>query len=636
MRKMGNCKPLSITHKHDINKMCKELISARQALKTENSASDLNDIQLLRLVLLGCLYLSLLDGGFPREGTSFAMISDAIDGSLGTKFAEVYTDIAHDKLLTIKSLSAMGHLNVMASIPLWKDLRPYAIEILEYSEQELENADHDRRDGIITKKKKQHGVYYTPYDVARYMINGCLDRLSNQKMALLDCRYIDYSCGSGVFLLQLLECVMERSPTIRNEDFCAFVAQNIYGVDISLYAVECCQYMLLQYVVDHYSKDEADLFTLLRSLRKNIIAADATNMDAYHRTHSEFPRTFECIIGNPPYVGISTNQRQAVKSNLFIPFVYNLQKYSGEKSVCSLVLPLSFSYNNHPGFCEMRLSIEHDHAEWFIEHYDRSPDSLFGDDVKARACIVFRINNGRHVIHTTGLMRWTSQSRRKLLAEPKLYGEITDFSIEKYIPKLSCICETDAYNRILGQQSPLLSLIKAQAGFDQNCIAIKGTAYNWICAYDHLPPAFNADGTAYVSKDFKIFALKSTADKYFLLACLNSKLAFWLWTVIGDGFHVTNRLLSAFGSVHHLEAYDALVTLGQVFSKEIQKYPVTSINSGKTIISYNHRQLMDIIGQIDAVLAEALNIGRDFLTYLDQWYFDMVNCGRPLADELQK
>ena len=613
--------------------MCKELIFARRALKTENPSFDFNDIQQLRLVLLGCLYSSLWDTGYPRECTNFTAVFDDIDSSLDNEFVEAYTGLMHNDLLNIKCLSAMRHLNIMANIPLWKDLLPYALEVLEYSEQELEDAGHDRRDGVITKKKKRSGVYYTPYDVARYMVNGCLDRLSDQKMMLLDCRYIDYSCGSGVFLLQLLECVIERNPTMSYESLCGFIGQNIYGVDISPYAVECCQYMLLQHVVDHYSKYKVDFFALLCNLRKNIIVADATNMDAYYKIYSDFPRSFECIVGNPPYVGVSTSE--AAKSNLFIPFVYNLQKYSSKNSVCSLVLPLSFSYNNHPGFREMRMNIENDNAEWFIEHYDRSPDSLFGDDVKARACIVFRINNDRHTIYATGLMRWTSNSRKELLTTPKLYGEITGFSIEEYIPKLSCKCETDAYNKILGQQSPLLSLVKAQATFDQNCIAIKGTAYNWICAYDHLPPAFNADGSSYVSKDLKIFVFKSTADKYFSLACLNSKLAFWLWTVIGDGFHVTNRLLSVFCPGDKSVAYDTLVTLGQDFSKEIKKYPITSINGRKTIISYDHKQLMGIIGQIDALLVEALNIDRDFLMYLDQWYFDIVNCGRQSTDELQ-
>ena len=253
-----------------------------------------------------------------------------------------------------------------------------------------------------------------------------------------------------------------------------------------------------------------------------------------------------------------------------------------------------------------------------------------------KLALVFRIDNNRHIIHTTGLMRWTSHSREMLLTASKLYGEITNFSIEEYIPKLSCKCESTAYNKILDQRVPLLDLVKPQISFDQNCIAIKGTAYNWICAYDHLPPAFNSDGNTYVSKDLKIFSCKSTADKYFSLACLNSKLAFWLWTVVGDGFHVTNRLLSVFSPGNDSVAYDTLVTLGQDFSEKIKKYPIISINSGKTIISYDHKQLMGIIEQIDTLLIEALNIDKSFLTYLNQWYFDFVDCGRQSVDEFQE
>ena len=279
---MGTCKPLSITRKQDINKMCKELISARQALKVENHALELNDIQLLRLVLLGCLYSSLSGAKSSRECTDFNSLSDDTDSLLGDRFSETYTGIARNDLLNIRCSSVIKHLNIMTDIPLWKDLLPYALEILEYSEQELENAAYDRRDGVITEKKKQHGVYYTPYDVVRYMVNGCLDRLSDQKMALLNCRYIDYSCGSGVFLLKLLECVIERNPTMNYDDFCSFVEQSIYGVDVSPYAVECCQYMLIQRVVDYCNKFKTDFLALLSNLRKNIIVADATDMDTYH------------------------------------------------------------------------------------------------------------------------------------------------------------------------------------------------------------------------------------------------------------------------------------------------------------------------------------------------------------------
>ena len=53
-------------------------------------------------------------------------------------------------------------------------------------------------------------------------------------------------------------------------------------------------------------------------------------------------------------------------------------------------------------------------------------------------------------------------------------------------------------------------------------------------------------------------------------------------------------------------------------------------------MSYDHKQLMGIIEQIDTLLIEALNIDKSFLTYLNQWYFDFVDCGRQSVDEFQE
>lgn len=83
----------------------------------------------------------------------FNSLSDDTDSLLGDRFSETYTGIARNDLLNIRCSSVIKHLNIMTDIPLWKDLLPYALEILEYSEQELENAAYDRRDGVITEKR---------------------------------------------------------------------------------------------------------------------------------------------------------------------------------------------------------------------------------------------------------------------------------------------------------------------------------------------------------------------------------------------------------------------------------------------------------------------------------------------------
>jgi hypothetical protein len=217
-------------------------------------------------------------------------------------------------------------------------------------------------------------------------------------------------------------------------------------------------------------------------------------------------------------------------------------KHTSNNSVCALVLPLSFAYNNQSGFSLLRQSIDIDIAEWFVENYDRSPDSRFGEDVKARVCIVFRVKRKKqNKVYTSGLMRWTSTSRTQLLSLPKVLTDITELPITEYIPKLGCQIEKDSFVKIMERQDSLLDVMKSVPLFSEMCIAVKGTAYNWICSYDHLPRCLNIDGNPYVSKDLKIYKAKNTDDQYFALAYLNSMTAFWLWTVVGDGFHVTNR-----------------------------------------------------------------------------------------------
>ena len=110
---------------------------------------------------------------------------------------------------------------------------------------------------------------------------------------------------------------------------------------------------------------------------------------------------------------------------------------------------------------------------------------------------------------------------------------------------------------------------------------------------------------------------------------------FWLWTVIGDGFHVTNRLISIAqkcqGSILGND-YTELASLGQEFSKALRHHPTVSVNSGKTITSYNHMPLLGIVKKIDEALVRALRLDSAFVDYLEKWYDNIVLCGRNRKD----
>jgi len=625
------CAPLSIVNKKDVVKIGSNLLLIRQAIQDGYTQPGLDEVQVLRLILLGCLYMFVSDNSI----SSFLHTSETSEEAFERDFLDAYIGRPDLAVLIYKNDSIKQYYAEIKSVRSWESLLPYAFEVLDYSDQDLIGAWHDRRAGIITRKKQQCGVYYTPADIVKYMVHGCLDGLWRKGLSVEQCSYIDFSCGSGVFLLQILSSLMEQGKIRTSDQYASFVAHYLFGIDISRHAVECAKYAVLQnYIVTW--KDTKHLCDLFRALEKNYIAFDATIIEDFFALHPDYPKTFHCIIGNPPYVGLAGEMSHPREGNLFIPFVYNLQKYSKKESVSSLVLPLSLTYNSQAAFRRLRSDIAEDPAEWQIENYDRSPDSLFGDDVKARACIVFRISAQQNRLKTTGLTRWTSPNRMILLSSRKPLADISDMSVVDYIPKLATAEETDAFTLILNQtqKSSCLSNIPTPQTSSYP-VVIKGTAYNWICSYDHIPPAFGKDAVPYVSKDLKFIFERTEADQYCLLAMLNSRVAFWLWTVIGDGFHVTSRLISIIqrcrGCINGTN-YAELTYLGREFSEALRHYPTTSVNRGKTIISYNHMPLLETVRKIDTTFAQALRLNPVFIDYLEKWYDRMVFCGRNKQD----
>lgn len=624
------CAPLSIVNKKEVVKIGSNLLIIRETIQNVYAKFDFDETQVLRMILLGCMYMAISNDSV----VPFLYKSKKIEDVFWKDFLAVYierpelsTSIYKDKLIKKCYLE-------IKSIHLWEELLPYAFEVLNYSERDLIGAWHDRRAGIITRKKQQSGIYYTPADVVKYMVCECHNGLKKKDLLIERCNYIDFSCGSGVFLLQILASLIEQGKIETPNQYITFVTRNLFGIDISHYAIECTKYAILQHYMTTW-KTVKHLRELFQVLEKNCVVSDSTMLEDFLDQHPAYPRTFNCIIGNPPYVEMDGGISHSGEGNLFIPFVYNLQKYAERKSVSSLVLPLSFTYNSQTAFQKLRSDIAEDQAEWQIENYDRSPDSLFGDDVKARACIVFRISSQQKKIKSSGLTRWTSQGRAALLSTRKPMADISSISIVDYIPKLASAEEVNAFNLILRRTKEFRSSCAYDSQVFQHDVVIKGTAYNWICSYDHIPPAFNKDSTPYISKDLKFISERTATDQYFLLAILNSRVMFWLWTVIGDGFHVTNRLISIAqkcqGSILGND-YTELASLGQEFSKALRHHPTVSVNSGKTITSYNHMPLLGIVKKIDEALVRALRLDSAFVDYLEKWYDNIVLCGRNRKD----
>lgn len=527
----------------------------------------------------------------------------------------------NDNLQIVDLSGALHELSLINQYPDWRDLINYALEALEYDVDAYFNVNVSRGTRSSNSKKKDRGIYYTPLDVANFIVSQCIDStLSFTDMpSILDC-----SCGSGVFLIQSL-CYLERQRNhCCNLDISLHILnQCIWGIDISSSAVDCCKATFLQYYLDHYEDASTRLDEVWKIIDKSIFVGDSTHLQTILAQSSVFPSQFDCIVGNPPYVA------EGRSSNIFIPFVNNMIAYSSNHSCSALILPLSVCYSQGSEFVQLRNKIQSDRTTWTFMNYDRSPDSLFGDQVKTRNTILFRQKaKSTTGIFTTNLQRWTSTNRIRLFTNYALCN-ISGMSISKYVPKISLDIEKASYKRICSGSSNLYSLFE-RINSDHPLI-VNGTAYNWLCAYDHIPPSADENKKPYISGTTKIYYLPDRESRDFCIAMLNNRIAYWFWSVIGDGFHLNVSFLSAYSvgkDTFSKSQYFELCCLGRKYSEEIKNHPTVSYNAGKKIVNYSHWEAMDTVQRIEKIIIDALDLSDEFASHIEKWYFNQVHCNR--------
>ncbi len=222
--------------------------------------------------------------------------------------------------------------------------------------------------------RKSKGVYYTPQYIVDYIIRNTIGKLINGKSPkdIAKMRFADISCGSGSFLIGVLDCLLDYHTYYYNEkkedakkDKCIFqngryvlslkqkqqiLLNNIYGVDIDRQATEVTQLSLYLKMLEDETTATANemqvLFheKILPDLKNNIkcgnsliykngfnlfeeLTEEEENIMKPFDYKSNFEEVFkaggfDAIIGNPPYINVKL-QDQFIKS-----FIKSKYKYS--------------------------------------------------------------------------------------------------------------------------------------------------------------------------------------------------------------------------------------------------------------------------------------------------------------------
>ena len=127
-----------------------------------------------------------------------------------------------------------------------------------------------------------------------------------------------------------------------------------------------------------------------------------------------------------------------------------------KKSASGIIVPLSIAYHSGKPYKNLRNKIQSINGEWTFQFFDRTPDSIFGDDIKTRNSIIFfkRNNSSENSITSSTFKRWNSRNRVALFNNLKSI-KLKSIKIKNLIPKIGTSIEFDVYKNLQFQRNNL-------------------------------------------------------------------------------------------------------------------------------------------------------------------------------------
>ena len=524
-------------------------------------------------------------------------------------------------------------------------------------------------------RRRAHGVFYTPADVAEAMVEECLKAVDARENASSPTVF-DPACGTGVFLRAALKELRRCRPGI---PAATIASDALFGTDTDPWAVDAAAFVLLTDVWGEEQASKGTPVALWRHLRRNLACIDALCIDPgvidygpaaggdfaspgadvaergaeARRGRIPLPRLLptllrapRVIVGNPPYAIVGQRDDYPALQGVFKAFARTPQRSAqiclafleqmvrlACKDSCAgaLVLPLSLACNVGVQFSTARRLIGQTAGYWRFAFFDREPHALFGEGVKTRNAVVFwrRTSSDRRTMIATGpLRKWRGDSRAAMLKSLR-FTEI-DCDIGEGIPKIDGLRQAKALKTLCERWPRLeqavhgirrVSLADAPSD-DDRTVFVGSTAYNFLNIFLRPPSSVLTAGPEL--SENPLFAIKcaSRHDALAVFSTLSSRLAYWWWHAHGDGFHVSKRFIGSLPFGVELvtgEAGARLAATGEELWPKLRAHPIITANRGRTSLAYTPNGHDRLRRQADRVLADLGRLESAFVDELQEF-----------------
>lgn len=178
------------------------------------------------------------------------------------------------------------------------------------------------------EKKKETGAFYTPRFLAEFVLDVSLE----DETSLLDKRFLDPACGSGIFLVGLFNRLAEewksKNPGARYDrrakGLMEVLRRNLYGVDSNRSACQISAFSLYLAFLDQLSPPDIQKLLGKWDRLPHLVSVPGENTDQpvgiircadFFTDAASLPEKFDVVVGNPPWGSAKKNSPVALWCN---------------------------------------------------------------------------------------------------------------------------------------------------------------------------------------------------------------------------------------------------------------------------------------------------------------------------------
>jgi hypothetical protein len=281
---------------------------------------------------------------------------------------------------------------------------------------------------FLQTSDRNDGAFYTP----RFLAEAVLDVALAPMASLLDRRYLDPSCGSGIFLVGLFNRMAEEwkrsNPTVSSNDRRARELRNIlcsslYGIDVNPTACRITAFSLYLAYLDQLSpRDIQELqkkghklprLVHYRGESAETVEGNIWCSDFFDES-APYPADVDLVIGNPPWgstasagtpaarwCGASDRDCPIPDKQISAAFIWKAARHVRPDGRVSLVLPHGTLFNHSSSALNFQRTFFEHHA---VDHVLNLTDYrffLFADAIHPAVVITYRPlppDNPQHAI----------------------------------------------------------------------------------------------------------------------------------------------------------------------------------------------------------------------------------------------